>query len=440
MYNIYLGLACTLITFGIGYAGFKFLKTTMQKWTLLGFLSGLLVYSGLGVGYPEVPPSYLVYYLASTASFTFSFVFFCRLFSRTGNNAKVNLAYGLMMEEKKFLWKAILPIFFFLYLVIMIYPEFKLHRLVSPPAPDLLANFSARWEGSQGSRLYILVMRYSLILILPFFYAVLYKFRQRIVLLLLVVLGHLYIVYCHNAYLSRHELGIAILLVGFALWVNARTKRMRMMISLGLIGFVPLFLAFSYYYSILRLGGLGDGSTMFSAITSIIESETGFPARVGVPLIESGITADLSRYFTWVFTLPVPKFLLGDFSRFVLNYQISELILGRGAGDVGFFVILPGLVAEGIYIYGKYFFWIHTVSLGFLIAFFLRCFDGIPQLLFVLCYVILQITIVLNRGGVSSFLPMLINNFLLFYLYSIFLVTKYKARPAFAHAYRQWNK
>jgi len=76
-------------------------------------------------------------------------------------------------------------------------------------------------------------------------------------------------------------------------------------------------------------------------------------------------------------------------------------------------------------------FWLHGLFLGIMAAFFARVTERVPQFLFLYSYIVIQFSYVLNRGGIASLLPTIINEFLSFYLY-LFAIVFYHRRKMYS--------
>ena len=51
-----------------------------------------------------------------------------------------------------------------------------------------------------------------------------------------------------------------------------------------------------------------------------------------------------------------------------INHEFTELLTGKVYGQTTTHVYLPGLFGEGIFIYGTKMFWLHSCSVGMLVA------------------------------------------------------------------------
>ena len=120
--------------------------------------------------------------------------------------------------------------------------------------------------------------------------------------------------------------------------------------------------------------------------------------------------------------MPLPKLFVGPVEVARINYEVSEIVLGLPIGAYGWYVVLPGLVAESVYIFGRNLFWIHGMVLGLVAAFFVRLTERVPQFFFIYLHLVVMFGYALNRGGVSSLFPELLNKFLFFYLFLAALI------------------
>ncbi len=411
-----------VILFGtliIGIVSILSARGIWQRVLLFGFYSGLCLYNGVGAAYSDVPNYYIIYYFGFLISFACAFwlfrYFFTPLSVRTG---KV-LRRTLSKVDNSRLWHSIVFLSLFLHFISLIYPEIKLHQLISPPTPDLRSAFSARWEMQQIDILLKLV-DYIRILLTPFFYIALFRYRHRVIRLILIIAMLLYFQYVAKAYIGRGRVLIEIGIIGVGLWVYYPKKRFHLTI-LALVA-IPFILVGSHFYAIIRLGDTPIDITPTQAALKIVESETSFPRKVGMPIIESNQRVDMKSYVTWIVTLPIPKVLTGEIKGARVNYEISEIVLGGTRGQPGWYIVLPGLVAESIYIFGNYFFWLHAVFIAFLAVLLIRLLEKTPQLLFLKAFVVVTFAYHLNRAGISGPLPVVINGFLLFYVF-VFLCT-----------------
>lgn len=406
-------------TFLISALTFRAVKGYWQRFLWLGLISGVFIYNGVGAAYAEVPGNYLIYYFGFILALACSFFFFTATFAGLSRHSGRVLNQALSDIDRQRGWDIIIWAFLFLHFIPLLYPEFRLYEFFNPTPPDLKASFLKRFQ-VQEVNVFLKITDYVRTLMTPFFFIALYKHRRQIIKVVLVLLFLLYIQYVDKSYIDRSAVGMTALLIFISLWVIRPDYRKRLVVIGIALG--PLVIAASYFYGIIRIGGGTHDFNFWQAVWEMIYQETGFPIRVGMPIIESGQRVDLSSYFRWILTLPIPKILTGDIAGARINYEISEVILGTSMGGRDWYVVLPGAVAESVYIYGRSFFWLHGVFIGFLGAVVVRLVERAPQLLFLQAHLVLLFFYVLNRAGIAALLPDIVNHFILFYGFIFFLV------------------
>lgn len=390
-----------------------------QRLLLLGMFSGLCLYSGIGIALPDVPDYYLLYYFVFLSAFAYGFWFFKATFLNIGIRAGRVLSRVLNNVDSHPFWPLVIIFYLLLHFVPLIYPELRLQQLFTPPTPDLLAYWAERWAPQEIDVLQKLI-EYVRVLLTPFFYIALYRYRQRLKLVVLLFGLLLYLQYVAGGYIGRGAIMIVFSIIWLALWVAHR--KYRRVLALVAVIAIPLVLVASYFYGVIRIGGTPEGITPVQAAVRMLESEISFLRDVGVTIIESGARVDLTAYARWMLTLPIPKLLTGEIEGARINYEISEIVLGLDRGEKGWYVVLSGLLAESVYIFGRHFFWLHAVFIAFLAALVIRLLERTPQLLFLQAYVVVTFAYHLNRGGISGPLGIFVNEFMLFYLFVFVIV------------------
>ena len=409
----------TIGTFFIGAITFRSVNGFWQRFLWVGLIAGVYIYNGVGAAYPGIPIEYIWYYFSFLISVSLSFFFFIAISPSLSHHSGRVFKRTLKSVEQNRKWDLVLLFYLFLHFIPFLYPELRIHDFFSPRLPDLKQTFAMRMEVQDVNPI-LKVIDYVRILMTPFFFIALYRYNLNIKKVMFILFFLLYIQYANTSYIGRSAFGANALLIFVALWALRKDYRKRL-ILVG-IALTPILLAFFYFYSIIRIGGNVSDFKVSKAVNGLIYQETGFPLRVGIPVIESNRGADLESYFKWMITLPIPKILTGEIAGTRINYEISELILGTSMGSKGWYVVLPGLVAESIYIYGKYFFWIHGMFIGFIGAMMIRLVERTPQLLFLQSYLVVLFFYDLNRAGISGFLPKIVNHFILFYGAMFFLL------------------
>jgi hypothetical protein len=406
---------------GLGIIAFYFATTTWQRVMSLGVLTGLLLYSGVGAAYPEVPWTYLLYYFTFAFFFVLAFKFFCIFFLGVSRHAGRVLPKVFDHIDRSSAWNVIIWVYIGLHFLPLLYPDIRIQQLLSPPAPDLISVLVRQWE-KQEPGVFLRLLDYVKILFSPFFYISLYRYRNNISRILLIFMTLVYVQYVDIGIIGRSAVLMPLMIIGLTLWIYH--PRFRTALVVGLAVLLPISLAASYVYGVIRIGGAVTDFDFWRAVSSVVEIETSFPRNVGMVIIEGGQRVNLLDYFQWIVTLPIPKMLTGEIAGARINYEISEYILGISPGEEGWYVVLPGLVAESVYIYGSYFFWLHGIFIAFLAAFVVRLMERTPQLFFLASFTIALFTYVLNRAGIGALLPVITNEYLLFYLFCFYKVVQ----------------
>jgi hypothetical protein len=391
----------------------------VQRLFLLGFVAGLLIWSGIGAAYPGVSVYYLVCYFVFLLAFVVSFRASLRVFSGVGPLVHNSVTTVLSTVYRGRMWGVVIFIYIGLSLFPLVYPDLRLQELFTLAPPDLRAALATRWAKQETDTLAGLV-QYGRLLLTPFFYIALYRYRKRWVIGALLLVGLAYIRYVSAGYLGRGDMALAGALLLLAAWRLFPSRR-RTLAVVGMVSAVLMLWGF-YFYGVVRIGGLPEDRGLLENIASVLAVEVSFPKVAGMTIIDSGASVDASAYLTWVATLPLPKLLVGPVGGARINYEISELVLGVAPGEPGFYIVLPGLVAESIYIFGQSLFWLHALLLGVVGAFVVRLVERTPQLLFLTLYLALQFAYTLNRAGISAVLPTLTNELMLFYVFVFFVV------------------
>ena len=383
---------------------------------------GFFLYSGIASALKDVP-DYLVWsYSVFVAVFFFALFlglgFFRKLFSRSA--VALEDALAALQSPRVASW--IILAFVFFNLLRLLFPEFRLHLLFAPPMPDIKAWFAARFESEPGGVRKFL--QYPIIFLTPFFYIALFALREQVWKVCLLVFGLLYVSYVDAGYLGRGSLVFALIFVALYVWFLRPDRRVvTLLIALG-VG--PTLIFGFYLYTFLRLGVSADKVDFATALGAVFLSEFSFLAHTGVPLLESGETVDWQRYVLWLVTLPIPGVFKQGLDLALVNYEISEIVLNKSVGDRGFYVVLPGLLAEAYFIYGSLAFWVHAAFLGMLLAFYRVVVGAGEAGTSVFLYVLMIYFYTLNRAGVGAALPLLFNEFFLLFVYIFLRVVRYR--------------
>jgi hypothetical protein len=417
-------LLVTAFTLGAGWFAWRFLENTIQRLFLGSCLGCIYLWCGIGAAYEPVPWSYRTVYLVFTGSLVLAFL----ATLQASRSAAASLcAYIKPMivgatTGRVFVFGAI-GIYLLARLMPLIYPEFNLPRLISPPSPDCSA-----WLEREASLVYegqgfgiTRVYDYVATLSYPFFLIALYQLRHQYVALALLLILPEYFAYCVTSYANRGTAFALLVTFGLTVWLDNPKARFKVLAG-GLLA-LPLLAVGFYEYSQIRIGGNVSDISWDEALSSMVQQEISFPLDAQT-VIESDQRVDLPAYFTWLATLPVPKVLTGRIEGARVNYEISWLLLRKDVGTEGGYVLLTGLVTESVYIYGNTFFWLHAVFLGCLIALFCRLIEGHPRLLLVGISAMLLFSYSLSRAGISGTMANVINQHLLLCAWFVYLAIR----------------
>lgn len=391
-------------------------RSRIGQWPRLfssAFIAGLLLYSGIGASYRSVPSQYVTYYFIFLIAFCISYRLFLIIWLPVGHRIGRIVSIRSCSIDYQKRWGIIVLCYIVLQAAPLIYPNFRLSLLINPPHVDLIKHFANGAELQTDA--FLKLAFYAQLLLTPFFYIALFKCRKNIIYIIIIISLLLYIRYVDIAYISRGALLISLILICFTIWYFKPWLRVPMVIF-G-VAMLPLLFVALYSYQVVRVGGEVDKVDIKSAAEAILDVEAGFPRDVGVPIIESGRRADFGQYIKWIATIPIPKIITGPISGSRVNTEISEIVLGKAVGEPGYYVVLPGLVSEAIYLYGTWWYWLHAVFISAMMALFVRVFERVPQAFFILLSTGLSFAYDLNRGGIGAFLPDFINSFLLFFFW-----------------------
>jgi len=212
-----------------------------QRLMLTGLLSGLAFYSGIGASDSEVPFVYIVYYylffMAVIIGFHFGRAIFLplsRSIGRKSSEALRSVSHGIS-------WYVVIAIYVLLSLIPLVWPKFRLHHLLMPPKPDLRDAFYRRFTEEPDA--VIRLIGYIKLLLTPFFYIALYRWRFYIGKIFVLLVFLMYIDYVTNAYIGRGSVLMNLGLIILGIWI-LRPKYRRRIIVAGIILMPFFFYAF----------------------------------------------------------------------------------------------------------------------------------------------------------------------------------------------------
>ncbi len=333
---------------------------------------------------------------------------------------KLNLSF---FENKKYSLYVIV-IYNILYLMPFVSGNVSFVKLVLPDASSLLY-VGDRVEDVMGLGLISTMVNFFKVLLLPIYFVYLYNYRNRKGLLFVLILLPLYLKFAALGYSGRSR-PLAYILI-YILFLYIYYPKYRKTIIISVIAFIPIAVMLLNYYTYFRKGmDYKLSAEIFEQGNELYFAETSLPDN-GYNLYRFNEEANLGEYLKWALTLPIPTVIKGDVISGI-GYEMSEKIRLQSRFDSKYSVDLVGGFFESFYIYGKTFYFIHAITMGFLMGLLFRIFSSRKRFLLLFIFVAFQFGYFFGRAGISSVLPTLINKLLLIYLILIFAkksITKY---------------
>lgn len=410
--NLWRLIIITVATLLIGLTAVKFLISYKQKMFFLLSLAGLFFYTGFGFAYADyVSASYLLLYLGFISAYSISFVFACKSMRGIGSHLSggVNSSFENLIENE-ILGKRIILIYLFLCLFPLIYPHLIIDRLWNLPGFDITQS----WFGGLGPEKTVLesAMLNLRHLMLPLFLLSLYRYRQRIIWLSILIILPYYFDYCSKGYLGRTSAVYILGLFFIFLWHEGLIRRKN--ILLFSITLFPILWGIMTIWSSSRTGEFMGAINIINMLESF-QKETGFPIHSDI-VLSSDLHVNLTDYFLWILTLPLPTILVGSKPAIFMTVEITEILERIPFGSNFFSIILVGPITESVYIYGTNMFWLHGIFVGTLAGLLCSLSESIRSAIFIHAYFIIAFSFVFARAGIGGLMPIIMNQFLSFYL------------------------
>ena len=223
-----------------------------------------------------------------------------------------------------------------------------------------------------------------------------------------------YIGYCGNAYIGRGAI-LAVLLF-IAVYLYHYFPKIRRGVVVTTVSLIPLIVIFFVSYISLRLGLSVDNLSFSDSLNSLVESESYYYSYFDDI---SGRATYLFNYIVWFITLPLPGFLKVFDINMNFNALFTAHVTGASLSDVES-IALPGLVNESIFIFGKYFFFLHAILLAWVISMFYNSLHKSESNFFVILNSMITLCLFLPRGGTSGPYSGVIKILFIFFLFYIF--------------------
>ena len=381
-----------------------------KKYYFIPFIVFIFIYSGAGFGWETCDNNYFWKYSLYFVVFGFS----CYLAQRdkvtSGPSFELKntvLSHFFKKHGSKIVWFYIALKFFTVVI------NGHALNIIRPPQVDM----SSMIEGSYQAKSALATLAWYLDNIVYVFYLVsLYNYRKKFGSFCFYLMLPVYLEYADVCYLGRGTIMLTLinLAIGFILCYPQYKKTV---ITAALIS-APFIVFALVWFSGFRMGVTLDDVDTGRALQILSYQETSYPLHYNSIKLW-GFDPDVCyAYLYWLVTLPFPGFFRSENVDVYFNYIFSERINGTVRGGQGFSVSLPGLVNEGIFVFGPTFFIIHALILGFFVGKAYKWVRYSPELfLFVHCCV--DVPYLISRGGTASQYSFYLKNFL------IYLIVRY---------------
>lgn len=381
----------------------------LKKTFLIFIYTSFYVYSGIGISILNDGELYLCYYIIYTLVFTFA------LKTTEKKQLRPKFTEDILFYFIKRHGRSVVYIYFFLSFIGLIYPENKLFALISPPAMDR-SLVDDMLRGLEPITPFQSMIKLISNIVAPFFYFCLFKYRDKHIKLFIILFLPLYFSYCNTAYVSRTQ--ILMNLIFYIAIIAYYNKKHRKAIIIGccsfIIGLIPIMAAFVE----LRQGrGEINLSGFTDSVDALFRIEGTFPLWFEKIYNNAYSKTYSIDYLLYIIFQPIPGFLKQPFiGNFQINYSIGELLLDMDISDEDFFVPLSGIIGESVFVFGRYFFFLHAIICAYIINISSNFFKNFQPLSIIFLYVICYSGLVFGRAGTTggSFYPFLIKS--LFYI------------------------
>lgn len=378
-----------------------------EKVYVLPFAVFFFAYSGVGVAWESCRKDYLIFYTIWMFVFSYTVYFTMGKKKYATIEGVPSSQIGRIIKHADFF-----IIVYFLIELSTLAMKGKLYNLISPPSPDLLGAIEDS-SGGGGGLLYYLNH-----IIFIFYFVSLYKYRYQVVKLFLLIFLPFYINYVGSGYLARSTIMAYLIIYVIAIYYYnpSLRKKIRLAIFVGM----PVLLIGLSFYTFIRMGrdiniSAGD------AISLLAYQETSYPTHFDLIQAHPEGWGLLGDYFQWLTTLPLPGFLKDSSKDYLFNVIFTEKLFGTYRGQMGFSVALPGIVNEGIFIFGNYLYPIHAIILGLFVGFTYRLVNYKEEF-FLFLYVSIFLSSLLARAGTVSAYSVYLKDLLVYEIIIFFML------------------
>lgn len=367
-----------------------FKRPIREKLYILPFVVFFFIYSGAGVAWEQCEKIYLIYYFIWMSCFALTL----NVIMKKGGKLPTE---GVVSKNHNFILKraSIFIFLFFSIKILSLASAGKLHNLISPPTLDIYSALEGGGDEGKG------LLYYLENIVFIFYFVSLYKYRYNVGKLFGLLFFPFYIEYANSGYVARSTI-MAYLIIYFVA-IYFYNPNLRRKISFSITIGLPFLVAFLAFYTYFRRGAEVDVSTS-DAITLLAYQETSYPIHFLQIQKQPENLNLLEDYFQWLTTLPFPGFMKDTSKDYFFNAIFTERLYGIIRGTQGFYILLPGIVNEGLFIFGKWLFPLHAIILAFFVGFAYRIVRYREEFLLFL-YISLFLSSLFARAGTVSTYP-----------------------------------
>lgn len=391
------------------------IRPLREKLYVLPYAIFFFIYSGVGVAWDNCDKEYLLYYFIWMLFFSLTlFLIICR--------KKIVETEGLGIEKVS--WVINRADFFIVLYIFILFISVCLNgnlaNLISPQAPDLIGVMDSVSEGDDASESGIIY--YLKHILFVFYFVSLYKYRKKPFTLLFIIVLPFYLNYANTNYLARSTvMGYLLVYLVAVYFYNPHLRRkIRLTVSIGL-PFVMVGLAL---YTFIRVGHDIDISAT-DAMKLLAYQETSYPTQYGLIKKTPFDVNLLKDYWDWVISLPLPGFLKDSSKDYLFNAIFTERLYGVIRGSMGFSIALPGIVGEGLFIFGPYLYILHAILLGIFVGITYHLVNSKKEF-FIFLYMGIFMAFHSARAGTVSTYSMYLKDFLVYEI--IILIVAFNTR------------
>ena len=410
-----------ITTLSITLLGARKIKKNISKFYLIFMNFSVFVYSGIGLNYKEITyinTNYMPYYFIFIIIGTLTFVFVSNIkISNSYIKRKVDTNKKISISG---LEKIFLLLFFSLYVVRLVYPEFRILDFFKPNLS--IDDIFARREGLRSNSIWE-IFRLINLAFFPIFLIVIKKLLYNGKKLKGISLFVLW-VYCEFitlGYISRNEMltylvFIVIVLLSGRVSIKI-SKNTIFIIALIIVILLPSLLIFEYT----RMGAtLNDNSNYFNKALTLFYKETDYTKYYDFSLSIFD-SSNIFEFIRWFFTLPIPRVIAGSLkeNQLEINNYFTEKLTNIQYGAANYSVILPSILGESFIVFGQQLFWIHSIFIYSFLALLNKLLTTENEYELINLYFVVQV-LTIGRGGVSGYVSYAVNTLFIYFIFKYF--------------------